>query len=158
MMPGRSNWRRPCMTRSMPGVRNRPRTWVSRNDDPRRARSIRPAAWLILWGLVAGSLARAAAPDDAEARVARGRSLFLREWVPGEPSGPGGDGLGPVYNETSCVACHDQGGAGGGGPASRNVDLIAAAETTDIDGGKGGPGRDRASGPDEEALIELHAG
>ena len=96
--------------------------------------------------------------DAPEARIARGRSLFLREWVPGEPSDPGGDGLGPVYNETSCVACHNQGGVGGGGPASRNVDLIAAAATTDIDGGKGLTGRDPASGPDRDALIDLHAG
>ena len=37
----------------------------------------------------------------------------------------GGDGLGPVFNDTSCVACHNQGGAGGGGPASKNVDVIS---------------------------------
>jgi len=84
--------------------------------------------------------------------------LFLREWVPGQPSGPGGDGLGPIYNETSCVACHNQGGVGGGGPASRNVDLLAAAETIDIDGGKGRSRRDEGSGPDRTALFDLHAG
>ena len=37
-----------------------------------------------------------------------GRSLFLREWSPGVPTARGGDGLGPVYNDTSCVACHNQ--------------------------------------------------
>jgi CxxC motif-containing protein (DUF1111 family) len=122
------------------------------------ARRIRLGAGLLLWGLVAGSLASAAESDAAEARIARGRSLFLREWVPGEPSGPAGDGLGPVYNETSCVACHSQGGAGGGGPASRNVDLIVVAETTDIDGGKGPSRRDESSGPDRDVLVDLHAG
>jgi mono/diheme cytochrome c family protein len=131
---------------------------VPLNDEPSGAKSIRLSAGLLLWLLAAGSLTLAAAPDAADARIARGRSLFLREWVPGERSGPGGDGLGPVYNETSCVACHNQGGVGGGGSVSRNVDLIAASETTDIDGGKGQSGRDEATGPDEDALIALHAG
>jgi CxxC motif-containing protein (DUF1111 family) len=115
-------------------------------------------AGLLVCGLVASSLASAAAPDGALAQIDRGRALFVREWVPGEPSGPGGDGLGPVYNETSCVSCHNQGGVGGSGPSSRNVDLIVAAETTDIDGGKRPTGRDQASGPDRDALIDLHAG
>jgi CxxC motif-containing protein (DUF1111 family) len=107
---------------------------------------------------VVGSLASAAAPDAAIDQIARGRALFLREWVPGQLSGPSGDGLGPVYNETSCVACHNQGGVGGGGSASRNVDLIAAAATTDIDGGKGPSRRDDVAGPDRGALVGLHAG
>ena len=33
----------------------------------------------------------------------------------------GGDGLGPVFNERSCVACHFQGGVGGGGDSTKNV-------------------------------------
>ena len=33
-------------------------------------------------------------------------------------------GLGPVYNETSCVACHGLGAPGGAGPESKNVVLI----------------------------------
>ncbi len=41
------------------------------------------------------------------------------------PSSPGGDGLGPVYNDTSCVACHGQGAPGGGtGPGNKNVVLV----------------------------------
>src|SRR5579863_1868755 len=46
-----------------------------------------------------------------------GRILFHREWRPRDPRSHGGDGLGPVFNESSCVACHNQGGAGGAGPA-----------------------------------------
>jgi CxxC motif-containing protein (DUF1111 family) len=46
---------------------------------------------------------------------------------------------------------------GGGGPASRNVDLIAATEATDIDGGKGRPGRDDVPRPDRGELSDLHA-
>jgi CxxC motif-containing protein (DUF1111 family) len=32
-----------------------------------------------------------------------------------------GDGLGPVFNANSCLACHFQGGVGGGGDAVHNV-------------------------------------
>ena len=44
-----------------------------------------------------------------------GRELFVKTWEPGEPSPIGGDGLGPLYNEQSCVACHHLGGVGGAG-------------------------------------------
>ncbi len=53
-----------------------------------------------------------------------GKELFAREWLPHDPRSPRGDGLGPVFNDTSCVACHNQGGAGGGGPASKNVHIL----------------------------------
>ena len=39
----------------------------------------------------------------------------------------GGDGLGPVYNDSSCVACHNAGGSGGGGPVSKNIDILNAS-------------------------------
>ena len=47
-----------------------------------------------------------------------GKELFLHEWKVNDPLCPEGDGLGPVYNATSCIACHRQGGTGGGGGAS----------------------------------------
>ncbi len=55
-----------------------------------------------------------------------GRELFARTWSPGDPRCHGGDGLGPVYNATSCVACHGLGGRGGAGPSGMNVQLISA--------------------------------
>ena len=55
-----------------------------------------------------------------------GRELFAREWLPNDSRAHGGDGLGPVFNDSSCLACHNQGAAGGGGPASKNVDIITA--------------------------------
>ena len=55
-----------------------------------------------------------------------GRELFVREWLPNDSRAHGGDGLGPVFNDSSCVACHNQGGIGGGGAASKNVDIITA--------------------------------
>ena len=65
--------------------------------------------------------ARLLAADDFEL----GRALFARDWMPDDPRSHAGDGLGPVYNETSCVACHFQGGPGGSGPASRNVEILS---------------------------------
>ena len=49
-----------------------------------------------------------------------GKELFVKSWEPGKPSPIGGDGLGPLYNETSCVGCHNLGGIGGGGSNERN--------------------------------------
>lgn len=59
--------------------------------------------------------------------VARGRAIFLREWLPSDPRSHGGDGLGPVYNDSSCIACHNQGAPGGGGPLSKNIDILSAS-------------------------------
>ncbi|HZZ70691.1 MAG TPA: di-heme oxidoredictase family protein, partial [Pirellulales bacterium] len=58
--------------------------------------------------------------------MAAGRELFNREWLPGDSRAHGGDGLGPVYNDSSCIACHSQGGVGGSGPSSKNVDIVSA--------------------------------
>ncbi len=55
-----------------------------------------------------------------------GRELFVKLWEPGKPSAAGGDGLGPLYNERSCVGCHNLGGTGGGGGNDRNVLLLTA--------------------------------
>jgi CxxC motif-containing protein (DUF1111 family) len=49
-----------------------------------------------------------------------GLDLFQHEWKQADPLA-GGDGLGPVFNERSCVACHFQGGVGGGGDNKHNV-------------------------------------
>jgi CxxC motif-containing protein (DUF1111 family) len=66
----------------------------------------------------------APAPADNPNTQGLGHELFLREWVPGDPRSHGGDGLGPLYNATSCVACHNMGAPGGAGPASKNVDIV----------------------------------
>lgn len=81
-----------------------------------------------------------AAAEVADNRTAQGQGeeLFLREWVAGDPRSHGGDGLGPLYNETSCVACHNLGARGGAGPSSKNVEILtlltslAARETDQI--------------------------
>jgi len=59
------------------------------------------------------------------AQEKEGHELFVRDWSRADSKpAPGGDGLGPMYNDVSCVACHEQGGTGGGGPAKKNVRLL----------------------------------
>ncbi|MDR3632973.1 MAG: di-heme oxidoredictase family protein [Isosphaeraceae bacterium] len=109
-------------------------------------------------GFLAGVFVLAAAPDEGarKALIAEGSRLFVREWTPGDPSAHGGDGLGPVYNATSCVACHHQGGVGGAGPADKNVEQVsalgrlAATEAIQADLRKLHPGFDKA------ATLPLH--
>src|SRR5439155_17732295 len=66
-------------------------------------------------------------PADA-ATAQAGQVLFVHEWTPRDPLSAGGDGLGPVFNATSCVACHHQGGVGGSGGLKNNVTLFTLAE------------------------------
>ncbi|MDG3006647.1 sigma-70 family RNA polymerase sigma factor [Paludisphaera mucosa] len=61
-----------------------------------------------------------------------GRELFERVWSPNDRRSHGGDGLGPVFNARSCVDCHDQGGAGGGGSTMRNIEVATAAAETPV--------------------------
>jgi len=56
------------------------------------------------------------------AEVAAGKELFTHVWTPNDPLA-GGDGVGPVFNANSCVACHFQGGDGGSGGVKENVTL-----------------------------------
>ena len=66
------------------------------------------------------------AKTDIQASQA-GRELFLHEWTPGDPLAAGGDGLGPVFNASSCVACHQNGGVGGSGSLEHNVTVFTRA-------------------------------
>jgi CxxC motif-containing protein (DUF1111 family) len=84
---------------------------------PRKA--IRLLAWILTLG--AGLSTRQATAQFPGDPIA-GRELFERVWEAGsEKSGP----LGPLYNERSCVACHQTGAIGGGGLNSRNVTLVS---------------------------------
>lgn len=53
-------------------------------------------------------------------QIERGGELFSHEWTKGDTLA-GGDGLGPVFNATSCVTCHFQGGVGGAGSRQGDV-------------------------------------
>lgn len=75
--------------------------------------------------------------------VDQGRVLFLHEWKANDPLSHGGDGLGPVFNAKSCVACHNQGGPGGGGGLDENVTAFSV--------------RDPASPVSREGIVHAHA-
>jgi CxxC motif-containing protein (DUF1111 family) len=90
-----------------------------------------PLGIFVTIGFASGRVARAyegipaPKPDAEEARkLASGRELFARQWVPDDRRSHGGDGLGPVYNERSCAGCHHQAGPGGGGSSDKNIEII----------------------------------
>lgn len=55
------------------------------------------------------------------ADATEGRMLFTHQWAVADPLSPAGDGLGPQFNDTSCAACHHQGGVGGAGDRSHDA-------------------------------------
>jgi CxxC motif-containing protein (DUF1111 family) len=57
-----------------------------------------------------------------------GQDLFKHEWTKDDKLA-GGDGLGPVFNATSCQACHFQNGVGGSGGLSENVTVFTIRPT-----------------------------
>ena len=69
--------------------------------------------------LAANSIAMGVSPES----LRQGKELFEREWSSSSPA-MGNDGLGPLFNAKSCVACHHQGGIGGGGDARFNAFAI----------------------------------
>src|ERR1700674_235519 len=74
-----------------------------------------PVAWRVL------SWERQQTPILDVNDVKAGEVLFKHQWQANDPLCNGGDGLGPVFNAKSCVACHNQGGVGGGGGIDHNV-------------------------------------
>ncbi len=98
-------------------------------------------------------------PAEVQAIVSQtgqGRELFLREWMPDDSRSHGGDGLGPVFNDSSCVACHNLGGVGGGGPNGKNVDILSLA---DVDTPKATRATRRRPGrPKDDPAETIHPG
>ena len=94
-----------------------------------------PLCWIVLLTVIVplgyratGWLLRYDWRPKADALASQaGRDLFLHEWTPGDPLAARGDGLGPVFNASSCVACHQQGGAGGSGSLEHNVTVFTRA-------------------------------
>ncbi len=87
-------------------------------------------------GLLAGSLGLAAEKDREE--IARGKELFQRDWLPGDLRSHSGDGLGPLFNARSCVACHQLGGIGGAGAKHTNVTVVSVFLIKEEGSGIGG--------------------
>src|SRR5262245_64431480 len=80
-----------------------------------------PAVALLAFLAVGVSSGHATADDG---QIELGRQLFEHKWVPKDPLTPGGDGLGPLHNADSCVACHHLGATGGAGAGKHNVELM----------------------------------
>jgi CxxC motif-containing protein (DUF1111 family) len=81
--------------------------------------------WMLWSALADARPERSPLGEAARARLAQlaeGEALFVRSWEPWDTRA-GGDGLGPMYNDTSCLACHARGGAGGAGDLAHNVQL-----------------------------------
>jgi CxxC motif-containing protein (DUF1111 family) len=66
----------------------------------------------------------------AEELEAEGEKLFRRRWASETEDWASSDGLGPLFNERSCAACHFLGGLGGAGPRKRNVELLSIVAPT----------------------------
>ncbi len=81
-----------------------------------------------------------------------GHELFVRDWSqPDAKPAAGGDGLGPMYNDVSCVACHQLGGIGVAGKGDKNVRLLHLV------GGNGVPLRTSKAGERElKRRREVH--
>jgi CxxC motif-containing protein (DUF1111 family) len=89
------------------------------------------------WKVASATVRTSPVVDTSAATAHDGKELFAREWIPNDPRSPGGDGLGPMYNDTSCIKCHNQGGAGGAGPRDKNVRIVTPLSGTTPNG----PGR-----------------
>jgi mono/diheme cytochrome c family protein len=86
------------------------------------------AAWVAVLWLLSPGLPVLWGPSASAATRAAGRALFEHDWQPNDPLAHG-DGLGPVFNARSCVACHFQGGVGGGGDLAHNIRNFEALPT-----------------------------
>lgn len=86
-----------------------------------------------------------------------GQTLFSHNWTPNDPLAVGGDGLGPVFNATSCVACHDQGGVGGSGGLEHNVNTFRVSPLRGAEQAREGVVHAFATGPAyQENLAHVH--
>ena len=85
-------------------------------------------------GLVVVTASLSSAVATSPESVARGKKLFEREWTSHSPA-LGSDGLGPLFNATSCAKCHRQGGIGGGGEAQFNAKTVGIEEMAVSGGG-----------------------
>ena len=88
-------------------------------------------AWSTIGVAVLATWSLSLAPCWAQGHaVERGRELFNKTWQARRSLSTQTDGLGPLFNERSCAACHLLGGIGGAGPRDKNIDLITPAVTS----------------------------
>jgi CxxC motif-containing protein (DUF1111 family) len=107
-------------------------------------------ARLLLW-----PAPRLHAEDPTSAQA--GRELFTHQWTAHDPLARNGDGLGPVFNADSCVACHNQGGVGGGGGLQHNVTTFIARDTQRGPAREGVVHSQAVRSQDRETLQHVHS-
>jgi hypothetical protein len=88
---------------------------------------------LVLSAWVSGAMAPASwagsGPMADRSRIVEGSRLFLTDWSTVNRDGMGGDGFGPVLNERSSVAWHNQVGPGGsGGSGGSRFDVMVLTD------------------------------
>ncbi len=103
---------------------------------------VRWASLLVFSALVAPIAARAESKTEP-GLLARGAEIFAREWVPGDPRSHEGDGLGPVFNDSSCIACHGLGAPGGAGPSNKNAVILSVISARGFQNDEVGKARER---------------
>ncbi len=84
---------------------------------------------LVPAGVRALTWSRPAPRDLDPVAVETGKMLFTHEWTPNDPLAKGGDGLGPVFNASSCVACHGSPSVGGASGLEHNVTMYTVLPT-----------------------------
>jgi CxxC motif-containing protein (DUF1111 family) len=108
-----------------------------RTDNPSASARWLRGGWMVFWIAVVAfweHRAWSAPPPGGEAASrSEGKDLFLREWSFYDERSPAGDGLGPVFNERSCFACHRLGGPGGAGANEKNVSILAVRGSRSLD-------------------------
>jgi CxxC motif-containing protein (DUF1111 family) len=97
------------------------------------------------------------APQPVDlAAAAKGHELFEHVWTPNDPLAASGDGLGPVFNASSCLACHRQGGIGGSGSRENNVTAFTVAALSGQPARQGVVHARATSNIFQEALSHVH--
>lgn len=86
--------------------------------------------------------------------VQQGKLLFERQWLATNPT-LGSDGLGPLFNADSCVACHHQGGVGGSGDSRFNA-VSLGIESVEFKSSGGSVRLERADAT--KMISQLYAG
>ncbi len=103
-----------------------------------------------------------ASSQSDKSQLEAGKELFTREWLPNDKRSFAGDGLGPVHNARSCLACHNQGGVGGAGPRGANSIIVSAFVSFPMMTSSGIPVEDSPNPavayqqPDRAKLAEVH--
>ncbi|MCA9263690.1 MAG: hypothetical protein KDA60_07560 [Planctomycetales bacterium] len=94
------------------------------NGNQERGHCIGLVVVAIVLALTVASWSYAEPATDMVDPIRKGEHWFQHRWQYNDEASRQGDGLGPLHNANSCVACHHQGGMGGGGTVDQNVMVL----------------------------------